>query len=78
MTIILPFVFSAAFYMMVGYFHSACAGSVFLNSNAIKNIPGVAGPSHPVSANPDEFTFDSGTQNLAIDTVQVSSASHKS
>ncbi|XP_029560729.1 dickkopf-related protein 1 [Salmo trutta] len=75
MTIILPFVFSAAFYMMVGYFHSACAGSVFLNSNAIKNIPGVAGPNHPVSASPDEFTFDSGTQNLAIDTVQSLSCS---
>ncbi|KAK6301894.1 hypothetical protein J4Q44_G00279470 [Coregonus suidteri] len=60
---------------MVGSFHSACAGSVLLNSNAIKNIPLVAGPSHPVSANPDEFSFASGTQNMAIDTIQSLSCS---
>lgn len=62
---------SFVFYVLVGYFEYACAGSVVLNSNAIKNIPGVVSPSHPVSASPDEFTFDSGSQNLAIDTIQV-------
>lgn len=76
----LPFGYSAVFYMLVGYFDSACAGSVLLNSNAIKNIPLLAGLSHPISASPDDFSFDSGAQNMAIDTIQVSPASicHKS
>ncbi|CAB1338092.1 unnamed protein product [Coregonus sp. 'balchen'] len=75
MAMTLPFVYSAVFYMLVGSFDSACAGSVLLNSNAIKNIPLVAGPSHPVSASPDDFSFASGTQNMAIDTIQSLSCS---
>ncbi|XP_010862914.1 dickkopf-related protein 1b [Esox lucius] len=71
----IPFVFSAVFYMSVGYFDSACAGPMLLNSNAIKNIPGDAGPSHPVSASPDEFTYDSGIQNQAVDSIQSLSCS---
>lgn len=50
----------------------AFAGSVLFNSNAIKNIPGVVSSTHAVSASPDELTVDSGTQNLALDTPQVS------
>ncbi|KAL0984121.1 hypothetical protein UPYG_G00137390 [Umbra pygmaea] len=71
----LPIVFSAVFYMLVGYFESTCAGSMLHNSNAIRNIPEVGGPTYPISATPDEFTFDSGTQNLAIDTIQAFSCS---
>ncbi|XP_026865243.2 dickkopf-related protein 1b [Electrophorus electricus] len=41
------------------------AGSVLLNSNAIKLGPAVA-----VSASPVQVLFDSGNQNFAIDTVQ--------
>lgn len=52
----------------------AFAGSVLFNSNAIKNIPGVASSPHTVSVSPEELTLDSGTQNLAIDTLQVSRA----
>ncbi|XP_063077431.1 dickkopf-related protein 1b [Engraulis encrasicolus] len=48
----------------------AFAGSVLFNSNAIKNIPGVASSPHTVSVSPEELTLDSGTQNLAIDTLQ--------
>lgn len=50
----------------------AFAGSVLFNSNAIKNIPGVMSSTHAVSVSPDELTLDSGTQNLALDTLQVS------
>nr|XP_046211152.1 dickkopf-related protein 1-like [Oncorhynchus gorbuscha] len=75
MAMMLPFGYSAIFYMLVGYFDSACAGSVLLNSNAIKNIPLVAGLSHPISASPADFSFDSGTQNMAIDTIQSLSCS---
>ena len=54
------------------YSENAYAGPVLLNSNAIKNLPGgVANPSHPVSASPDVLPFDSGSQNMAIDTLQV-------
>lgn len=50
----------------------AFSGSVLFNSNAIKNMPGVVSSTHAVSASPDELTVDSGTQNLALDTPQVS------
>lgn len=69
---LLSFVFSTVIYVSLGSFEYASAGSVVLNSNAIKNIPGgAASPSLPVSASPDEFSFDSGSQNLAIDPIQV-------
>ncbi|KAG5855427.1 dickkopf-related protein 1b [Anguilla rostrata] len=56
------------------YSENAHAGSILLNSNAIKNLPGgVANPSHPVSASPDVLPFDSGSQNMAIDTLQPTS-----
>ncbi|XP_067101490.1 dickkopf-related protein 1b [Osmerus mordax] len=61
---------SAVMCLVLGFIGSALAGSVILNSNSIKSIPSVAGAGHPVSASPDEFSFDAGSQNLAIDSIQ--------
>ncbi|KAG7492708.1 hypothetical protein MATL_G00017530 [Megalops atlanticus] len=66
-------VFLAFYFTVCGYFEAARGGSVLLNSNAIKNLPGgAANPSLPVSATPDVIPFDSGSQNVAIDTLQPS------
>ena len=62
---------SAVMCLVLGFIGPALAGSVILNSNSIKSIPSVAGAGHPVSASPDEFSFDAGGQNLAIDSIQV-------
>ena len=62
---------SAVMCLVLGFIGSAFAGSVILNSNSIKSIPSVAGAGHPVSVSPDEFNFDAGAQNLAIDSIQV-------
>ncbi|KAG9346004.1 hypothetical protein JZ751_007819 [Albula glossodonta] len=67
-------VFVAFCFTLCGYFDTVHAGSILLNSNAIKNLPGgVANPSNPVSVSPDVIPFDSGNQNVAIDTLQPSS-----
>ncbi|XP_036403094.1 dickkopf-related protein 1-like [Megalops cyprinoides] len=71
-------VFVAACFTLCDYFEAVYAGSVLLNSNAIKNLPaGVNNPSQAsqasqaVSATPDLLSFDSGSQNTAIDTSQT-------
>lgn len=63
--------FSTACLILVGFIKVASAGSVVLNSNAIKVGSGVASPSHPVSPSPDESPADSGSLNFAVDTPQV-------
>ncbi|XP_051529739.1 dickkopf-related protein 1b isoform X2 [Myxocyprinus asiaticus] len=62
--------FSTALLILLGCVREASAGSVVLNSNAIKVGPGVASPVHPVSPSPDEIPTDTGSQNIAIDTPQ--------
>jgi len=62
--------FSTVCLILVGFIKVASAGSVELNSNAIKVGSGVAS-SHPVSPSPDESPADSGSLNFAVDTPQV-------
>ncbi|XP_042623143.1 dickkopf-related protein 1-like [Cyprinus carpio] len=63
-------VFSTTCLILVGCIKAASAGSVVLNSNAIKVGSGVASPGHPVSPSPDESPADSGTLNFSIDAPQ--------
>ncbi|XP_051968389.1 dickkopf-related protein 1-like isoform X2 [Xyrauchen texanus] len=62
--------FSTALLILLGCVREASAGSVVLNSNAIKVGPGVASPSHSVSPSPDETPTDTGSQNFSMDTPQ--------
>ncbi|XP_051959443.1 dickkopf-related protein 1-like [Xyrauchen texanus] len=61
---------SAALLILSGCVRVASAGSVAMNSNAIKVGPGVASSSHPVSPSPAEIPADTGSQNFAIDAQQ--------
>ncbi|KAL0180032.1 hypothetical protein M9458_025474, partial [Cirrhinus mrigala] len=62
--------FSTACLILVACIKAASAGSVVLNSNAIKVGSGAASPSHPVSPSPAESPADSGNLNFAVDTPQ--------
>ncbi|XP_062320615.1 dickkopf-related protein 1-like [Osmerus eperlanus] len=64
--------FMALYLTLLGYVGDTYAGSVLVNSNAIKNLPGGGGPNpaHTVSPSPRSPSSGSDGQRLVVDTVQ--------
>ncbi|KAM6951067.1 dickkopf-related protein 1b [Aplochiton taeniatus] len=57
-------------YLLLTFWASSCTGSIIVNSNAIKNSPGTPNPGHPMGTILTDNIFDSGSQNLVIDSIQ--------
>lgn len=61
--------FMAMYLTLFGYLGDAYAGAVLLNSNAIKNLPGVT---DTVSPSPRPSSAGNDGQKAVVDTLQVS------
>ncbi|KAJ8361611.1 hypothetical protein SKAU_G00181360 [Synaphobranchus kaupii] len=64
-------VFATVCFTLCACMDASDDGPIQLNSNAIKNLPdGVTSPSQ--AASPGRLPFEGGSQNIAIDTLQLS------
>lgn len=65
--------FLAVYLTLFGYLGDVYAGTVLMNSNAIKNLPGASGGKGTNTVSPSPRTSPSGSlgQKLPADTLQV-------
>lgn len=62
--------FLAVYLTLFGYLGDVYAGTVLVNSNAIKNLPGATGGKGADTVSPTPHTSPSGSK-LPVDTLQV-------
>lgn len=65
--------FMAVYLTLFGYLGDVYAGTVLMNSNAIKNLPGASGSKGADTVSPSPRTSPSGSMGhkLPVDTLQV-------